>query len=35
MELFILLPGFQEKNFFNKVYSTKFKDSDTGFGNRK
>ena len=35
MELFLLLPSFQSKNFFNTDYSIPFKDSDTCFGNRK
>ena len=36
MELFLLLPGFQSKNFFKNIYSTSYKDSNTGFetGNR-
>ena len=35
MELFLLFRGLQSKNFLNKVWSTQFKYSETGFRNRK
>ena len=35
MDLIKLLPDFQSKNFFSKVFSSPFKDSDYVFGTRK